>query len=154
MKELNAAREKANAEGINTAVYQVLTGASVGTYMTFTMNRSLAEWDEFRAKMADRNKAIDAALGGESVVKERSKRAGEIFADTNVALYALNPSISRPGRHVRGLRPRVLEAPGLGSGGQGPGHQEGVEARPEAVSSRAVASGRWARPRAGLASRP
>ena len=97
VKELNAAREKANAEGINTAVYQVITGASVGTYMTFTMNRSLAEWDEFRAKMADRNKAIDAALGGESVVKERSKRAGEIIADTYVALYALNPSISRPG---------------------------------------------------------
>lgn len=97
VKELNAAREKANAEGINTAVYQVLTGASVGTFMTFTMNRSLAEWDEFRAKMADRNKAIDAALGGESVVKERAKRAGEIFADTSVALYALNPSISRPG---------------------------------------------------------
>ena len=97
VKELNAAREKANAEGIHTAVYQVLTGASVGTYVTFTMNRSLAEWDEFRAKMADRNKAIDAALGGESVVKERSKRAGEIIADTYAALYALNPSISRPG---------------------------------------------------------
>lgn len=97
LKELNAAREKANAEGIHTAVYQVLTGASVGTFVTFTMNRSLAEWDEFRAKMADRNKAIDAALGGESAVKERAKRAGEIIADTNVALYALNPSISRPG---------------------------------------------------------
>ena len=96
-KELNAAREKANAEGIHTAVYQVITGASVGTYMTFTMNRSLTEWDEFRAKMADRNKAIDAALGGEAVVKERSTRAGEIIADTYVALYALNPSISRPG---------------------------------------------------------
>jgi hypothetical protein len=97
LKELNAAREKANAEGIHTAVYQVLSGASVGTFITFTMNRSLAEWDEFRAKTADRNKAIDAALGGESVVKERAKRAGEIIADTHVTLYALNPSISRPG---------------------------------------------------------
>ena len=96
VKELNAAREKANVEGINTAVYQVITGASVGTFMTFTMNRSLAEWDEFRAKMPDRNKAIDAALGGETVVKERAKRAGEIIADTYVTLYALNPSISRP----------------------------------------------------------
>lgn len=97
VKELNAAREKANVEGIHTAVYQVISGASVGTYMTFTMNRSLAEWDEFRAKMGDRNKAIDAALGGESVVAERAKRAGEIIADTYVTLYALNASISRPG---------------------------------------------------------
>ena len=97
VKELNAAREKANAEGINTAVYQVISGASVGTYMSFTMNRSLAEWDEFGAKMAERNKAIDAALGGEAVVKERAKQASDIIADTYVALYALNPSISRPG---------------------------------------------------------
>ena len=58
-------REKANADWIHTAVYQVITGAPVGTFVTFTLNRSLAEWDELTAKMQERNKAIDAALGGD-----------------------------------------------------------------------------------------
>jgi len=96
LKELNAGREKANADWIHTAVYQVVTGAQVGTFVTFTLNRSLAEWDELTAKMQERNKAIDAALGGDTVVKERRKQAAEIIADTYTALYAMNPAISRP----------------------------------------------------------
>jgi hypothetical protein len=96
LKELNAAREKANAEGIHTAVFQVLSGAPMGTYMSFTTNHSLAEWDEFRARAEERNKAIDAALGGESVVKERARQAAEILADSSTVLYAVSPSISRP----------------------------------------------------------
>lgn len=95
VKQLNAAREKVNADWVHTAVFQVVTGAPMGTFMTFTMNQSLAEFDEFRAKLEERNKAIDAALG-ESVVKERRKQAAEIFADTYNAMYALTPSISRP----------------------------------------------------------
>jgi hypothetical protein len=96
LKELNAGREKANADWIHTAVYQVVTGAPMGTFVTFTLNRSLAEWDEISAKMQERNKAIDAALGGDAVVKERRKLAAEIFADTYSSLYAMNPTISRP----------------------------------------------------------
>jgi hypothetical protein len=96
LKELNAGRDKANADWLHTAVYQVVTGAPAGTFVSFTLNRSLAEWDEFRAKMQERNKAIDAALGGEAVVKERRSRAAEIFADTSSALYAMDPAISRP----------------------------------------------------------
>jgi hypothetical protein len=95
VKELNAAREKANTEGVHTAVYQIVSGAPAGTYFSFTLNRSLAEWDEFGAKMGERNKAIDAALG-EAVVKERRKQAAEIFADFSTALYAMSPAISRP----------------------------------------------------------
>jgi hypothetical protein len=95
IKELNAAREKVNADWVHTAVFQVVTGAPMGTYMTFTMNQSLGEFDEFRAKLEERNKAIDAALG-EAVVKDRRKQAAEIFADTDNAMYALTPSISRP----------------------------------------------------------
>jgi hypothetical protein len=95
VKELNGAREKVNADWVHTAVFQVVTGAPMGTYMTFTMNQSLAEFDEFRAKLEERNKAIDAALG-EAVVKERRKQAAEIFASTDTTMYALTPSISRP----------------------------------------------------------
>jgi hypothetical protein len=96
VKDLNAAREKANADWVHTAVYQVITGAPSGTFVTFTLNRSLVEWDEFGAKLQERNKAIDAALGGDAVVKERRKLAAEIFADTYSATYAMNPAISRP----------------------------------------------------------
>jgi hypothetical protein len=96
VKELNAGREKANADWIHTAVYQVVTGAPAGTFVTFTLYRSLAEWDEIGAKMQERNKAIDAALGGDAVVKERRKQAAENIADTYSALFAMSPAISRP----------------------------------------------------------
>jgi len=96
-KQLNAARDKANAGWIHTAVYQVVSGAPAGTFMTFTLYGSLAEWDEVTAKMSERNKVIDAALGGDDVVKERRKQAGELMADTSSALFAMTPTISRPG---------------------------------------------------------
>jgi hypothetical protein len=95
-KALNAARDKANADWVHTAVYQVVSGAPAATFMTFTFFRSLKEWDENTAKMSERNKAIDAALGGDEVVKERRKQAGAMMAEVSSALYALTPSISRP----------------------------------------------------------
>ena len=95
-KALNAAREKANADWVHTAVYQVVSGAPAGTFMTFTLHNSLKEWDEIGAKMQERNKAIDTALGGDEVVKERRRQAAEIMADSSSALFAMSPSISRP----------------------------------------------------------
>jgi len=94
-KQLNGAREKASADWVHTAVYQVVTGAPAGTFVTFTAYRSLKEWDEIGAKMQERNKAIDAALG-EDVVKERRKQAAEIMADSASTLFAMTPTISRP----------------------------------------------------------
>jgi hypothetical protein len=95
-KALNAAREKANADWVHTAVYQVVSGAPAGTFMTFTLHNSLKEWDEIGAKMQERNKAIDTALGGDEVVKERRKQAAEMIADISSAAYAMSPTISRP----------------------------------------------------------
>ena len=94
-KQLNAAREKANADWIHTAVYQVVSGAPAGTFVTFNLYGSMKEWDEIGAKMQERNKIIDSALG-EDVVKERRKLAGEIMADSSSALFAMSPTISRP----------------------------------------------------------
>jgi hypothetical protein len=96
VKELNAARDKAKADWVHTAVYQVISGAPVGTFLTFTLTRSLTEWDEFGARMDERNKAIDAALGGDEVVKRRRQQISEIVAETVPTLYAMKPSISRP----------------------------------------------------------
>jgi hypothetical protein len=95
-KALNAARDKANAEWVHTAVYQVVSGAPAATFVTFTVYRSLKEWDENTAKMLERNKAVDEALGGEEVVKGRRKQAREMIAEVSSALYAMSPSISRP----------------------------------------------------------
>jgi hypothetical protein len=95
-KALNAARDKINADWVHTAVYQILSGAPANTFVTFTLFRSLTEWDEITAKMVERNKAIDEALGGEEVVKERRKQAREIMAESSSALFAVSPTISRP----------------------------------------------------------
>jgi hypothetical protein len=95
-KALNAAREKINADWVHTAVYQLVSGAPANTFVTFTLFRSLKEWDEITAKMVERNKAVDEALGGEEVAKERRKQAREMIAESASAVYALTPSISRP----------------------------------------------------------
>jgi hypothetical protein len=98
VKQLNRAREKAEIADIHTAVYQVVSGAPAGTYVTFTLNRSLSEIDEFRKNAEARNKAIDEALGGEAVVKQRAARAEQIFdsGSGESVLYAVNRKISRP----------------------------------------------------------
>jgi hypothetical protein len=116
MKQLNRAREKAQVEGIHTAVYQVTSGAAPGTYLTFFMDRSLAEEDTFRKGAEARNKAINEALGGESVVKQRSAQMQEIFAPGSgvTALYSLNPKISQPAPEFAAFDPEFWspKAPG------------------------------------------
>lgn len=98
MKQLNRAREKAQVEGIHTAVFQVTTGSAPGTFVTFFMDRSLAEEDAFRKAADARNKAITEALGGDSVVKQRSVLTEQIFAPGSgmTVLYSVNPKLSQP----------------------------------------------------------
>ena len=98
MKQLNRAREKAQVADIHTAVYQVTSGSAPGTYLTFFMDRSLAEEDAFRKGADARNKAISEALGGESVVKQRSALTQEIFAPASgvSVFYSVNSRLSQP----------------------------------------------------------
>jgi hypothetical protein len=98
VKQLNRAREKAQVADIHTAVYQVTTGAPAGTYVTFALARSLADFDAFQKASEARNRAIDEALGGESVVRQRAERAEQIFDSGSgvSALYSVNRKISRP----------------------------------------------------------
>ena len=104
VKQLNRAREKANVAE-STAVYQVTTGAPAGTFMTFTANRSLAELDTARAGMAARNKAVDEALGGEEVVRQRRELAEATFMDVRSVLYALNPRLGTPAAQIASADP-------------------------------------------------
>lgn len=98
MKQINTAREKAQVEGIHTAVYQVTSGSTPGTYLTFFMDRSLAEEDAFRKGAEARNKAINEALGGDAVVKQRSEQTAQIFAPSSgvSAFYSVNRALSQP----------------------------------------------------------
>lgn len=93
-KQYNTAREKANTDA-HTAVYQVVTGAPTGTFLIFVAHRSLSEWDDFIRTMDARDKAINEALGGEAVVKQRRAWAAEIISDNFSTLYAFSPAISR-----------------------------------------------------------
>jgi len=103
-KQLNRAREKANLNE-HTSVYQVVTGAPLGTFVTFSASRSLSEWDDFGRGMQARNKAIDEALGGDVVAQQRRETAETIFADSRSSLYAFSPKISRPSPQIAAADP-------------------------------------------------
>lgn len=103
-KQFNAAREKAKLDE-HSAVYQVLSGAPPGTFVTFTVNRSLTEWDTFTKNIQARNKTIDEALGGDVVAAQRRDMAEQIIAESKSSLYAVNPKISRPSPQFAGYDP-------------------------------------------------
>jgi len=95
IKSLNVAREKAGIDA-HTAVYQVLSGAANGTFLSFTSLRSLADIDDIRQKGEQQQKALDEALGGADAVKQRRMLISEIVADGYNTIYAMDPSLSRP----------------------------------------------------------
>jgi hypothetical protein len=95
LKALNVAREKANVD-VHTAVYQVVGGAPTGTFLTFTTYSSLKEVDDGFARSDADQKAVEAALGGPTVVERRRQLIAEIVAEGQVNLYAMNPRMSRP----------------------------------------------------------
>jgi len=95
VKQTNRAREKANVAE-STSVFQVTSGAPVGTYVSFVARRSLAEMDADRAGMEARNKAVDDALGGEEVVRQRRQTLEAAVQDVRSVLYAFNPRLGTP----------------------------------------------------------
>jgi hypothetical protein len=95
IKSLNVARKKAGVD-VHTAVYQVFSGAPTGTFLSFASMRSLSDIDDVRQKMEESQKALDEALGGPDVVKQRRMLISEIVADGFNTIYAMEPSLSRP----------------------------------------------------------
>ena len=97
VKTLNAAREKAGVTWLSYVAYQSSIGAAAGTFLSFRPLRSLAELDDDNTQAEERQKAVDAALGGETVVKARRELVAEILAEaptTNV--YAVSRQDSLP----------------------------------------------------------
>jgi hypothetical protein len=97
VKVLNAARDKANATWISAAGYQAQVGMPGGTFVAFQFHRTMAEMDENVAKADERQKAIDAALGGDQVVKMRRELISEILVENPTTnLYVISRGESHP----------------------------------------------------------
>jgi hypothetical protein len=86
-KLINVARQKAKADDLHVAVFQVVSGAPGGTYLVFRPMKSLAEMDnpvgmKVRAAMSDdQRKDADKAV-----------REAVMFSETST--YAFTPSMS------------------------------------------------------------
>lgn len=96
LKELNAARERAGIADVQSAVYSVVSGAPAGIFVSFRGVRSLKDWDAFGAAMEARNKAVDAALGGDEAVRRRRMAYSEAVVDSTNTLYRLDAGLSNP----------------------------------------------------------
>jgi hypothetical protein len=118
VRSLNVAREKAGAGWLSLATYQSQVGAPTGTFVTFRPLRSMADLDDDNAKGDERQKAIDAALGGDQAVKMRRQLVSEILVEaptTNV--YAINRDTSRPSAQFAAFdpdfwKPKAAAVPG------------------------------------------
>ncbi len=97
VKVLNAARDKASASWISSAGYQTQVGMAAGTFVSFQFHRTMAEMDENIAKADERQKAIDAALGGDQVVRMRRELISEILVEAPTTnLYVISRGESHP----------------------------------------------------------
>jgi hypothetical protein len=86
-KIIKAAHEKASVDE-HFAIYEVASGASGSTYLTFAPIKSLAEWD-----VEVHTKAYQEALGDDNRQRIDKVRAeGVMSVDT--ALYAFDPKMS------------------------------------------------------------
>jgi hypothetical protein len=104
VKQTNRAREKANIAE-STSVFQVTSGGPVGTFLSLSPRRSLAEVDATRAGMAARDKAFDEALGGEEVVRQRRDTLEASVMEIRSVLYAFNPKLSNPPAQIASADP-------------------------------------------------
>ena len=95
MKLVNAAREKAQAP-IKLTAYQVMTGGQAGTFVIFRALKSLKTWDDDQAAMAESQKAMTEAYGGEEAARKVRLQGADLVISSDNAVYALNPTISRP----------------------------------------------------------
>jgi len=86
-KLVNVARTKAKVDNLHVAVFQVITGAPGGTYMTFRPMRSLAELDD---PIAQRVRAIMS----DDQRKDADKLVREAIMSTEVSTYAFVPRMS------------------------------------------------------------
>lgn len=116
VKALNEAREKANAD-IHNSVYQVTTGAPMGTFLSIAALRSLSEIDATIANLEATSKAVNTAMGGDEAARKQRMLLADMIAESTNTLYRIEPSISRPPEQLAAAdpdfwRPKPSAAPG------------------------------------------
>jgi hypothetical protein len=97
-KLINVARQKAKADDLHVAVFQVISGAPGGTYMIFRPMKSLAELDnpvgmKVRAAMTDDQR------------KDADKAVREAIMSSDVTTYAFAPGMSFVDRQFAAMDP-------------------------------------------------
>ena len=86
-KLINVVRQKAKVDDLHVAVFQVVSGAPAGTYLTFRPMKSLAEMDnpigmKVRAAMSDDQR------------KDADKAVREAIMSSEISTYAFTPGMS------------------------------------------------------------
>jgi len=98
-KQVIGAYEKGNIE-VPTAVYQVISGGPMGTYLFFQPMKSLETMDSMPARSA----AMVQAMGMDKMAA-LYKDAGEVFTGTQAFLLQLNPKMSYVSKEIAAQDP-------------------------------------------------
>ena len=93
-KVFNGAREKADVD-THIAIYQVVSGGMGGTFIAFTPQKSMAEWD------TPPNAAFNAALKEANF----SQLVGKALMNYEGRLYAFSPRMSSPSEEMIAANP-------------------------------------------------
>jgi hypothetical protein len=86
-KMVNVARQKAKVDALHVAVFQIVSGAQGGTYLSFRPLRSLAELDE-QIPMKVRTAMSD------DMKKDADKASGDAIMSSEASTYSLVPGMS------------------------------------------------------------
>jgi hypothetical protein len=86
-KIVNTARQKAKADNLHIATFQVITGTMAGTYLSFRPLKSLAEYDD---QIAVR---VRAAMS-EDARKDADRAASDAIMSSDVSTYRFEPNMS------------------------------------------------------------
>jgi hypothetical protein len=96
-KILNVARRDAKVN-LHTAVFQVISGAQAGMYISFRPMKSLAEMDEAIPRK------VRAAMG-DDMKKDADKAVRETIMSQDASIYAFAPRMSYVGKEMAAVDP-------------------------------------------------
>jgi hypothetical protein len=97
-KILNVARRDAKVNNLHTAVYQVISGAQAGTYISFRPLKSLAEFDDPIPRK------VRAAMG-DDMKKDADKAVRETTNSSEASIYAFAPRMSYVDKDMAAVDP-------------------------------------------------
>ncbi len=97
-KVINVARQKAKVDNLHLAVFQIISGAQAGTYLTFRPMKSLAELDEPIARKVRESMSDDMR-------KDADKAVRETVISSDTSTYAFAPRMSYVDKEMAAVDP-------------------------------------------------